>query len=289
MTKKTFLLGVGCQKGGTTWLHDYLKRHPACNFGFAKEYHVFDALDLQFCKYFARSKFKTLDKAIRDQTLSSSHKNLLKHIDFYRDSQNYYDYFDYLQQKNRSGVVGDITPTYGALPTARYKEIKKSFEGKGFDVKVIFLMRDPLERIWSQIRMCRKRALKRNPSHVFEHSEFEQLAMNYDEHAYEVRTRYENTINNLEAVFTPDKIYYGFYEELFTPKSIKDICKFLDITYIKPNFKKIVNASPKDKTDIPSALSNSVVQHYQSTYDFCLNKFGEKFIINIWPNSVLSK
>ena len=43
---KTFLLGVGCQKGGTTWLYDYLATSPQFKHGHRKEYHVFDAIDL---------------------------------------------------------------------------------------------------------------------------------------------------------------------------------------------------------------------------------------------------
>ena len=42
-SEKVFILGVGCQKGGTTWLHKQLDKHPNVNMGFTKEYHVFDA------------------------------------------------------------------------------------------------------------------------------------------------------------------------------------------------------------------------------------------------------
>jgi len=43
---KTFLLGVGCQKGGTTWLRDYLAQAPECSPGFDTEYTIFDSLDV---------------------------------------------------------------------------------------------------------------------------------------------------------------------------------------------------------------------------------------------------
>ena len=46
MTVGTFLLGVGCQKGGTAWMHRYLEASPQCDPGFRKEYHVWDSLDL---------------------------------------------------------------------------------------------------------------------------------------------------------------------------------------------------------------------------------------------------
>lgn len=41
---KTFLLGVGAQKAGTTWLYDYLNDHPQTDMGLYKEYHLFDNL-----------------------------------------------------------------------------------------------------------------------------------------------------------------------------------------------------------------------------------------------------
>ena len=42
--QKDFILGVGCQKGATTWLRRQLNKHETCDFGFRKEYHVFDVL-----------------------------------------------------------------------------------------------------------------------------------------------------------------------------------------------------------------------------------------------------
>ena len=44
--RPVFLLGTGCQKGGTAWLHDYLGSSTETDLGFMKEYHVWDRLDL---------------------------------------------------------------------------------------------------------------------------------------------------------------------------------------------------------------------------------------------------
>ena len=43
--KKIFILGVGAQKAGTTWLHRQLIKSANFNFGHRKEYHVFDAME----------------------------------------------------------------------------------------------------------------------------------------------------------------------------------------------------------------------------------------------------
>ena len=41
---RTFLLCVGTQKAGTSWLHQYFLGHPQFAPGFLKECHVFDCL-----------------------------------------------------------------------------------------------------------------------------------------------------------------------------------------------------------------------------------------------------
>ncbi len=40
------MLGLGAQKAGTTWLSDYLRSSPQYDYGFRKEYHVLDVVDL---------------------------------------------------------------------------------------------------------------------------------------------------------------------------------------------------------------------------------------------------
>ncbi len=40
--EKIFLLGLGAQKSGTTWLFDYLNGNSHAKFGIFKEYHVLD-------------------------------------------------------------------------------------------------------------------------------------------------------------------------------------------------------------------------------------------------------
>lgn len=47
--------------------------------------------------------------------------------------------------------VCDITPSYSMLSAGDFAIVRDGLEAKGFDVKVVFLMRDPLERLWSSI------------------------------------------------------------------------------------------------------------------------------------------
>ena len=42
---KTFILGVGAQKCGTTWLYDQCKANKMVNTRFRKEYHILDSIE----------------------------------------------------------------------------------------------------------------------------------------------------------------------------------------------------------------------------------------------------
>ena len=65
--EKNFILGVGCQKGGTSWLHSQLDKSHHTDFGFLKEYHVFDVLDVPECKFLLRRKLVKLAASIRNK------------------------------------------------------------------------------------------------------------------------------------------------------------------------------------------------------------------------------
>ena len=283
MKKKLFLLGVGCQKGGTSWLHRQLIKHESIDLGFAKEYHVFDSLYLETCRNFLNKKLDELDWLVKNKKIMSSNQNLLRHIDFYRDTDNYFDYFDCLYNKSSSTyVVGDITPSYSGLPREAFQFIKSQLENRGFSVKVIFLMRDPLERCWSQIRM-RKLLIGTN-SDKKKMSEQDDLLRLYKTETFQLRTRYEKTITNLEAIFDSDDIFYCLFENLFKIQTIEKIECFLDIAKLDADIQQKVNVSPKNEPHLDEEVSKEIANFYIDTYLFCDEKFGVRKIWSGFKN-----
>ena len=283
--EKTFILGVGCQKGGTSWLYQYLNTIPVVDMGFMKEYHIFDAIYVDECKRFSDNAFWQLKQAANIGNVQAVHPATLKLVEFYQDTTKYFEYFDSLYyESDEVRVVGDITPSYSALPVKALEFIKSGLEAKGFKVKVIFFMRDPFDRVWSHARMIRKRKLKNNPGYRLNHSEKELLAL-YDTVPFQIRTRYEKTIVNLESVFDIDDIHYEFYEDLFNEDSIKQITSFLSIPYLKPDFKEKVNASPDNDAAISDSVVIDIVDYYRATYLFVIEKFGAEKVKDLWWNS----
>ena len=70
--EKQFILGVGCQKGGTTWIYDQLSKLEQVDFGFKKEYHVFDTLYIEHEKKFRKQKTKRLVRNLKKDNLDTN-------------------------------------------------------------------------------------------------------------------------------------------------------------------------------------------------------------------------
>ena len=116
---KKFILGVGAQKCGTSWLHSQLVKNTSIDMGFTKEYHVFDSVFCEICNGLRSDIVESVIEKHRQGKLGKNdgtYVNLVKRLSFIDNTENYFDYFDYLYLKNnRTQAVGDITPSYSML------------------------------------------------------------------------------------------------------------------------------------------------------------------------------
>ena len=128
---------VGAHKSGTTWLYQQLDSHPDFWMPPLKELHYFDQLS-------------------RVQRSSSSRRRDERDIRFLESinslsAKPYIDLEHYarLFEPKGSRFSGDISPNYSTLS----KEIIRQIVGYFPNLKVIFLARDPVERLWSHLSM----------------------------------------------------------------------------------------------------------------------------------------
>ena len=275
MKQKIFLLGVGAQKGGTAWLYQQLRKNPNVDLGFRKEYHVFDAIFSEHGSGFREDLIEEIAEKQQRNQLGLNRpddQHLAKRLSFIDSTDNYFDYFDYLYLKNEEvEVVGDLTPSYSMLTSEAYQHIKEGLEKRGFTVKAIFLMRDPVERNLSMIRMGRRRSLKNGV--VPDQSEDQAMRNTYSAPYAELRTRYDRTITELEKSFATQDIYYGFFESFFSPESFLRLQTFLNLDLKTPEFEQIINSSPKEG-DITDATYYEVANHYSDVYQFVSERFN---------------
>ena len=130
-------LCVGVHKGGTTWLYQQLDSHPDFWMPPLKELHYFD----QLSRVQRSSSSRCRDE--RDLRFLESINNL--------SAKPYMDLEHYARLFEPKGPLlsGDISPNYSTLSN----EVIRRIVGYFPNLKIIFLARDPVERVWSHLSM----------------------------------------------------------------------------------------------------------------------------------------
>ena len=282
MNQKIFVLGVGAQKAGTSWLRNYLNNRSDADMGFTKEYHIFDSLTIDHSNSFRKQVFRNAER-IAQQDLGV--KNVAAYAQlfaFMLDRNLYYDYFTARLWPDNILLTGDITPAYAGLEEKILAEIKTKFQTRGIEVKPVFIMREPVSRLQSMVRaQFRKRKIEPNQLQI--KNEMEKMQRTEWE---KLRSDYATTITRLENVFGSN-VFYGFYEKLFTTETIKSLCSYLEINYHPAEIDIRVNASNSGAT-ITKQQFRLFQTAYQETYSFVESHFKDEPIRELWfrPKSV---
>jgi hypothetical protein len=266
-----YLIGIGAQKAGTTWLYQYFNRHPQVAASPIKELHFFDqAYRNDLCDYFLdnfQKQLNFLNNKSKKETLSPGEvekaDHLEKRIEIGITLESYREYLETLPCKDQS-VVTEITPSYSMLNADGFSAIKNTLPG----AKIVFLMRDPVSRYWSHLRFHQMMNPGFEPlDHV------ESFLENQD---FWERTDYRKTIQELESVFQAEDICYAFYEHLFSEnkhaRTLKTITAFIDVEYREATFKKAVNQSIA--LDLPKEKTPLLRDAFSPIYNFVEDRFG---------------
>jgi hypothetical protein len=237
-SNKVFLLGVGAQKSGTSWLHTQLHQRQDANFGFCKEYHILDALTLPQFAHF------------QPRLIAPWKWRTWRRKRFLQDSNRYFDYFNHLLSKPAIKLTGDITPSYSCLSAETLAWTRDQLSKRGITTRVVFLLRDPVERILSQQRMQLRKRGELQPE-----LEREQLlrASRKLKHQSSQRSDYLHTLKALQTTFAPEELFIDLYERLFTEPVFRQLCHHLKIDYQEPSWGQRVNES-RSTTDLPEEV-----------------------------------
>src|SRR5258708_1156353 len=130
-------LCVGVHKGGSTWLYQQLDSHPDFWMPPVKELHYFDQLS-------------RVQRATRPRSRDERDLRFLERLQSLSaepgiDLENYGRLFE----PKASLLSGDISPNYSTLSSKVIRQVVGYFP----NLKVIYLARDPVERVWSHLSM----------------------------------------------------------------------------------------------------------------------------------------
>lgn len=278
---KTFVLGVGAQKAGTTWLHAYLDGRKDADFGFCKEYHIHDARTIAHLDPFrSYEEGPRALRALRELKLLAKPRTR-RRLSFYRRPERYYRYFQRLLDRPGIAISGDITPSYGLLEASHLRQIRDEVEARGLRLRTIYLMRDPIERIISSVRMNLRKKERLQPER-----EIEALRSTVSRRPRGIDTRsdYRRTLESLDQAFGLEQVHVGFYESLFQPEAIRELCDYLGIPYSEPDFQRRFNVSATD-TSVPEDLLLQLGAWQRGSWLYCRERFPAVDLERLWPTA----
>lgn len=237
--EKVFVLGVGAQKSGTTFLAKYLAAQPRADFGVRKEYHVLDAL---FLPLFGEFRDEAIDQVRHDLATDEPKLGPPRQIlpfHMIATPQLYFAYFNDLLSTNHVRLTGDITPSYSALSVENLSWVRDEFARRGISVRPVFLMRDPVYRLQSMVRMkFRNNGASPGPD--------EELAAVMAAHCSDLdlaRGGYHVTLQRLFEVFGREGVFVKLYEDFFTPAIAGELGRFLRMELTPPRLEQKFNVS----------------------------------------------
>lgn len=200
------------------------------------------------------------------------------HREMVSNPEAYFDYFGGLLDGQRTWLAMDVTPAYAGLPAEAFDRIKRGFESRGIAVRVLFVMRDPVERCWSAVRMYRQKGLPIPGVPPIEDEQEALRAYCGTPHAQR-HGRYDRTVETLDSVFAPAELHYAFYETLFRLDSLQAISRYIGID-ARPEFlDRHYNVSAK-RESLSSMTYGAVADAHAETLRFCETRFPQT--LDLW-------
>ncbi|MDU8945870.1 sulfotransferase [Ovoidimarina sediminis] len=251
------LFGMGAAKAGSSWLYQWLQRHPECHFRAVKELHYFDTFDLGSPSAKVKALTQQADRARANSAQLHVQSAISELRDLFRQPENVLSYIDYLEKgAGDARVVGDITPAYALLSRNRLRHMAM-IEGSMF----LYLLRDPVDRLWSHIRMI---AGRQSPRGIVTAEAAEALlssALAGHEPAIVARGDYHMTLTNLLEAVPEQQRLVLFYEELIEGPAAHRICDFLGIErQTPPQERTIMLGADLKRTDEQHARMRDFLQ-----------------------------
>ncbi|SMX50744.1 hypothetical protein [Maliponia aquimaris] len=269
---KTCLICVGGTKCATSWLHDHLSRLPGVAASPLKELHFFN-------RRFARNALSDMDLlAVRRLGLYLSQgddpvatlrdtavvRAAVDRVQMIYDDDAYFGHFARISGPD-TRVLCDTTPAYSAMGAEGFAWMRAFCEAQGLRVKVLFVMRDPVERLWSHLRHMQQQTLIEDAAAAWPRALETAPVM--------ARGDYCATVTALDTCFDPQDRLYLFTEALTDPETLRRLCSFVDVPYIAADTATRLNRT-EITTDLPAEARAAFLRQLAPQYAFCQARFG---------------
>lgn len=211
---------IGVPRAGSTWLHKNLLRHPRIWTPLIKNILVFQRpLNFQI------NRLRTLRHFLLGRYVPKNKDDKKWLLRYFLTPTPSIKWYASLFTPKTGQIAGDITDDYLVLTDAEVKKIHDNFP----HLKIIVMLRDPVERAWSHA----SHYFVNNKEISFSDVPTEKLAQRSLAPWLVERSRYLGLINIWQKYFPPEQIFIGFFEEINeSPQAVlQRLCAFLGIEY----------------------------------------------------------
>lgn len=273
MGEAVLMYGIGAVKAGTSWLFSYLEGHPECSMPPYKELRYFYMLENDHFEGQIR-KIRMLIAELKDslETAPEDRKpairqrlnrtrQWLKLLREHRDDPSAYAAY-MMEAASGAKLTADITPEYSMMPVARLKQMA----GVVANTRFVYLLRDPLDRLWSNIRMNAWRKSKDPEAmRALALEETDRILGGKPSPALE-RSDYARGLSALETAVPEARRKVMFYENLFSDDSIRELCAFLGLSNHKAALDKRIHQGVPIRLDTArrSGLQTLLAPQYRA-------------------------
>lgn len=221
------LLCVGAQKSGTTWLYKRLAEHDETRRASHKEVHYFSTVHCggmlapeRKLKMMQRMMERQPEKVKRFFQAQATGAPVPRDVARVFRPINDVWYTTFFHGPGRYAM--DFTPEYARLPDAGHDHVKRLSERQ----KVMFIMREPLDRALSAVRYSFK-----TEGRDITAAPLEEIQAVARRPVIAQLSQYDATIPVLERNYTPENLKFMFYETMMRDKkgSLDAVCDWLKI------------------------------------------------------------
>lgn len=231
---------VGAVKAGTTSLHAYLSQHPKVYLTPIKETNFFSRKDMQFGRFRKDYQFDTeldYDKYLARTPLPQ------KHIAHVPDEATYTQLY---REAEAHQTTGEVCNSYLICPSSA-----ETIHAHNPKTKIIAVLRNPMERAFSQYLMNLKEGKTTEPDFLSElRADAGQEHRGWGvSHQYHELGHYYRQIRQYYEVFPAQQIKVLFFEDLKNnPKEfLNELFDFLELERIEVDTEKRLNEAGKPR------------------------------------------